>query len=48
MLMGMALIRIGRLMKFISPSVLTGFVTGSAVYIFINQSKYIWGYKVCI
>ena len=42
----MALFRVGTLMKFISPSVLTGFVTGSAVYIFISQSKYIWGFKV--
>ena len=45
-LCGMALFRVGTLMKFISPSVLTGFVTGSAVYIFISQSKYIWGFKV--
>lgn len=42
----MALLRIGSLMKLISPSVLTGFVTGSGVYIFLTQSKYIWGFKV--
>ena len=42
----MALLRIGSLMKLISPSVLTGFVTGSGVYIFFTQSKYIWGFKV--
>lgn len=36
LLCGMALFRVGSLMKFISPSVLTGFVTGSAVYIFIR------------
>jgi len=46
LLCGMALFRVGSLMKFISPSVLSGFVTGSAVYIFITQSKYIWGFKV--
>jgi hypothetical protein len=46
LLCGMALFRVGSLMKFISPSVLTGFVTGSASYIFISQSKYIWGFKV--
>ena len=34
----LALLRIGSLMKFISPSVLTGLVTGSGVYIFITQS----------
>lgn len=45
-LCGMALFRVGSLMRFVSPSVLTGFVTGSAVYIFISQSKYIWGFKV--
>ncbi|EWM24464.1 sulfate transporter [Nannochloropsis gaditana] len=46
LLCGMALFRVGSLMKFVSPSVLTGFVTGSAVYIFISQSKYIWGFKI--
>ena len=45
-LCGMALFRVGTLMKFISPSVLTGFVTGSGVYIFLSQSKYIFGFKV--
>lgn len=42
----MALFRIGSLMRFVSPSVLTGFVTGSGVYIFISQSKYMFGMKV--
>jgi hypothetical protein len=46
LLLSMALLRIGSLMKLISPSVLTGFVTGSGVYIFLTQSKYIWGFKV--
>ncbi|GAB5037369.1 sulfate transporter [Nannochloropsis oceanica] len=46
LLCGMALFRVGSLMKFVSPSVLTGFVTGSAMYIFISQSKYIWGFQV--
>jgi hypothetical protein len=46
LLLSMALLRVGSLMKLISPSVLTGFVTGSGVYIFFTQSKYIWGFKV--
>lgn len=33
----MALLRVGNLMRYVSPSVLTGFITGSGVYIFIGQ-----------
>jgi MFS superfamily sulfate permease-like transporter len=42
----MALLRVGSLMKFVSPSVMTGFVTGSGVYIFLSQAKYLFGFKV--
>jgi hypothetical protein len=38
-LCGLAFLRFGSLMRFLSPSVLTGFVTGSGVYIFLSQSK---------
>ncbi|GAB5037368.1 sulfate transporter [Nannochloropsis oceanica] len=46
MLCVMAIFRVGSLIKFISPSVLAGFVTGSGVYIFVTQSKHIWGIKL--
>jgi len=38
-LVSVAFLRAGSLMKYISPSVLTGFVSGSGVYIFITQVR---------
>ncbi len=40
------LLRLGWLMKFLSHSVIGGFMTGAAITIGIGQAKYIFGFKI--
>jgi len=42
----MAFLRVGNLMRFLSPSVLSGFVSGSGAYIAIAMLKLVTGVKV--